>query len=79
MDVKNATLSSIRGMRKCGSGLEFDVVVVERQGSELREFNATFCTDGRFVTTYLLELGKLERSLVSFPLVEGDSVRSTAH
>jgi hypothetical protein len=80
MEVKNTTLSTIRGMRKCGSGVEFDAVVVERHGAELREYHATFYTDGKFVATYLLELGKLERATVpySLPTLE-DVEHGTAH
>jgi len=80
MEVKNTTLSAIRGMRKCGSGIEFDVTVVERQGPDLREYNTTFYTDGKFVTTYLQELGKIERGIIPYAMSpEPEPEHSTAH
>ncbi|MBI1745625.1 MAG: hypothetical protein HYR55_03450 [Acidobacteria bacterium] len=79
MEVKNSTLSLIRGMRKCGSGVEFDVVVVERRGPELREYTTTLCTDGKFVTSYMAEFGKIERIIMPYPLPEEEAAHTTAH
>jgi hypothetical protein len=60
--IKNTTLSIIKGMKRSGSGIEFEVMIIERAGDEVKEYMETFHADGKFVVTYLQEFSKIERS-----------------
>ncbi len=65
MEVRNIMLSAIKGMRKMGSGIEFDVVLIERNGNELREYLEKFYADGKFVASYLQEFTKVEKNHIN--------------
>lgn len=62
MDIKNIMLSAIKGMRRMGSGIEFDVVLIERNGNEVKEYLEKFYADGKFVASYLQEFTKVEKN-----------------